>query len=47
MLEPKELFDFLRTNDVTFYSGVPDSLLKDFCLYIDNECQSKSTKSNF
>ena len=42
MLEPKELFDFLRTNDVTFYSGVPDSLLKDFCLYIDNECQSNN-----
>tara|TARA_B100001093_G_scaffold359037_1_gene343614 strand:- start:1985 stop:3130 length:1146 start_codon:yes stop_codon:yes gene_type:complete len=42
MLEPSVLFDFLRKNNVTFYSGVPDSLLKDFCLYIDTECQSNN-----
>ena len=31
MLKPEVLVDFLKDNHVTFYSGVPDSLLKDFC----------------
>ena len=37
MLKPEVLVDFLKDNNVTFYSGVPDSLLKDFCAYIDDE----------
>ena len=37
MLKPKVLVDFLKDNHVTFYSGVPDSLLKDFCAYVDDE----------
>ncbi len=36
MLEPAILVDFLKENNVTFYSGVPDSLLKDFCAYVDD-----------
>jgi len=36
MLEPSVLVDFLKENNVTFYSGVPDSLLKDFCAYVDD-----------
>jgi len=36
MLDPAILVDFLKKNNVTFYSGVPDSLLKDFCAYVDD-----------
>ena len=37
MLEPRILVNFLKRQEVNFYSGVPDSLLKDFCAYIDDE----------
>ena len=37
MLKPEVLVNFLKDNNVTFYSGVPDSLLKDFCAYVDDE----------
>ena len=37
MLKPEVLVDFLKNNHVTFYSGVPDSLLKDICAYVDDE----------
>lgn len=30
----REVFDALRSNGVTFFTGVPDSLLKDICAYI-------------
>ena len=34
MIEPNQLFSHLQDSDITFFSGVPDSLLKDFCAYI-------------
>lgn len=34
MLMPQDVFDAFRGCGVTFYSGVPDSLLKDICAYI-------------
>ena len=37
MLDPEVLVNFLKGNNITFYSGVPDSLLKDFCAYVDDE----------
>lgn len=41
-LEPKELYDTFSENGVEFYSGVPDSLLKDFCAYVtDNHPSDK------
>ncbi len=39
---PQSLYNFLKKNDIDFYSGVPDSLLKDFCFYVSH----KSKKSN-
>lgn len=33
-LEPSEFFNLLSNQGVEFYSGVPDSLLKDFCAYV-------------
>jgi len=37
MLKPEVLVNFLKKNNISFYSGVPDSLLKDFCAYVDDE----------
>jgi phosphonopyruvate decarboxylase len=42
MINPKELFELMIAKDVNFFSGVPDSLLKDFNAYImDNMDQNK------
>lgn len=34
MLNTSEFFDFIQTKGVDFSTGVPDSLLKDFCAYV-------------
>ena len=34
MVNQKELFEALQTMGVDFFTGVPDSLLNDFCLYM-------------
>lgn len=34
MLNSKKIFDYLFEKEVKFYTGVPDSLLKNFCSYI-------------
>lgn len=42
MLEPRMIFDALRERGATFFTGVPDSLLKDFCAYVaDNSGSSQ------
>lgn len=33
-LAPKDFYDLLVKNDFEFFTGVPDSLLKDFCAYV-------------
>jgi len=33
-LDPADLYSILKEKDIDFYTGVPDSLLKDFCAYI-------------
>lgn len=35
MLDPTEFFDQLELNGISFFSGVPDSLLKSFCSVIE------------
>ena len=40
MIEPAEFYRALRTNDLTFFTGVPDSLLKDLCAFITDEVPS-------
>ena len=42
MLKPEVFVDFLKNKNITFFSGVPDSLLKDFCAYIDDESPSNN-----
>ena len=40
MIQPSEFFNCLQENGITFFSGVPDSLLKHICAYItDNTRQ--------
>lgn len=36
MISPKNLVECLATQGMDYYAGVPDSLLKDFCAYIDD-----------
>lgn len=36
MIEPKRFFDELEARDVGLYVGVPDSLLANFCAYVDD-----------
>ena len=34
MIKPQFFYDTLKANDIDFYAGVPDSLLKNLCAYI-------------
>ena len=36
MIIVKNFIDFLKNNKISFFTGIPDSILKDFCTYIDN-----------
>lgn len=36
MIDPKHFVNSLATQGMDFYAGVPDSLLKDFCAYVDD-----------
>lgn len=43
MIEVKEFYNELLKNDIDFFTGVPDSLLKSFCAYIkDNVTSDKN-----
>ena len=37
MINPKRFIKTLEKNDISFFSGVPVSLMKDFCLCVDNK----------
>ena len=38
MINVEEFLSALKKSDVTFYAGVPDSLLKSFCAYVTDTC---------
>lgn len=40
MVSPEYFLDILKENEVDFFSGVPDSLLKDVCLCIEERIDS-------
>jgi phosphonopyruvate decarboxylase len=43
MIKPAELYHLFQQSQLTFFTGVPDSLLKDFCAYItDNTSKDKN-----
>lgn len=37
MIEPKYFFDAMSRRGIGFYAGVPDSLLANFCAYVDDQ----------
>jgi len=41
MIEPKEFVDALAGQGIEFFAGVPDSLLKSFCAYVDDHGQPR------
>jgi phosphonopyruvate decarboxylase len=41
MISPKKLYDLLQKHHIFFYTGVPDSLLKNLCAYITDHADEK------
>ena len=46
MLKPEILVNFLIEQNISFFSGVPDSLLKEFCAYVDDKVTKKDKENN-
>lgn len=42
MIKPKEFYSTLLKNDISFFTGVPDSLLKNICSYITDNVSSEN-----
>jgi len=42
MINPGKLFNDFKSRGINFFTGVPDSLLKDFCAYITEQCDDDS-----
>jgi phosphonopyruvate decarboxylase len=42
MINPEKFFNLLSDNDIDFYSGVPDSLLKNICAYITDNVSKQN-----
>jgi phosphonopyruvate decarboxylase len=40
VIAPRFLFEELARRDMRFFAGVPDSLLKDFCAYVEDHAES-------
>jgi phosphonopyruvate decarboxylase len=38
MIAPERLYNFLKQEGISFFTGVPDSLLKDFLKYLQDNC---------
>lgn len=38
MVDPKSFVESLKASGVDFFTGVPDSLLKNFCAYVTDRC---------
>ena len=46
MIDPGQLYKKLQDNGLDFFTGVPDSLLKDFCAYIEDHSENNTITSN-
>ncbi|MGZ3422450.1 MAG: phosphonopyruvate decarboxylase [Polyangiales bacterium] len=42
MLDCKQLYQAFESSGITFFAGVPDSLLKDFCAYVTDHTADES-----
>jgi len=40
MISPETIYRLLKRNDVGLFAGVPDSLLKSLCAYLDDHCEA-------
>ena len=41
MISPKSFYNHLIKENINFFTGVPDSLLKDLCFYINDNGKDK------
>jgi len=41
-INPLSFYNHLKSNDINFFCGVPDSLLKQFCLCLDDKVDKKN-----
>ncbi|MCF7917117.1 MAG: phosphonopyruvate decarboxylase, partial [Candidatus Omnitrophica bacterium] len=41
MISNSKFFNCLRENGISFFTGVPDSLLKSFCAYVADNTADK------
>ncbi|MFY9194168.1 MAG: phosphonopyruvate decarboxylase [Methanoculleus sp.] len=41
MFSPKRIFDTIKDQGISFFTGVPDSLLKDFCAYVTDHVEER------
>ena len=46
MIDPGKLYKKLIDNGLDFFAGVPDSLLKDFCAYIEDHSDKNTITAN-
>lgn len=46
MIEPGKLYKKFIDNGLDFFAGVPDSLLKDFCAYIEDNSEKNTITAN-
>jgi phosphonopyruvate decarboxylase len=42
VIQPADFYEALRANGFTFFTGVPDSLLKDFCAYVNDHASPRN-----
>ena len=42
MFSPERIFDTLKDQGISFFTGVPDSLLKDFCAYVTDHVEERA-----
>lgn len=42
MIQPEQLYNTLHTHGIDFYTGVPDSLLKNLCAYITDHADRRN-----
>ena len=42
MIKPRIFFEHLKKEGVDFFTGVPDSLLKDLCFYISDHSKKNN-----
>lgn len=41
LIDTKEFFDYLKASELNFFTGVPDSLLQNFCACVQENCDER------